>query len=83
MPAFLNGTLGVLLFALGAGIFLSLGWAVDAAAWCRQRLRAVLGEALEVHDWIFAAAFLVVGGFGIFSALMWVGRSNYFWVMTL
>jgi len=82
MPALVNGLLGALLLGLSLGLFYGQTRCQALAGWLRERLRSVLGEGLEVHDWVFAAVFGVVGGLALTSALLWVGRSHWFWVLS-
>lgn len=83
MPALVNGFLGTVFLLLGLGIFYGQYHCEKFASALRERLRGVFGEGLEVHDWIFAGLFLLVGALALSSAVMWVGRSHYFWMVTL
>lgn len=77
----INFILGCLLVALGLGIYAGWGPFPGLAAGFRDRLRGVLGESLEVHDWVFAGAALLLGGLALLSAFSQVARSQYFWVL--
>ncbi len=82
VSAFLNAVLGVLLLGLAASAFYGHGTGLRVAAWLRERLRATISPDLEVHDWIFALVFAALGSVALASAVMWLGRSHYFWVLS-
>lgn len=83
MTALLNLVLGSVALGLGLSIFYGRPTGLAISGWLRERLRAALGAGLEIHDWAFAAAFFGLGVAALVAAVMWVGRSRYFWVMTL
>lgn len=77
----INAIVGIVGLYLALGMFFGFGHGPDLAEVIRTKLRESISPDFEIHDWVIASAFFLVGGLAAVSSFMRYARAHDFWVL--